>query len=77
MTYFMEVGILEMIICRGAWVALLVRWPTLDFSLDHDLRVRESSPTSGSLFSGNLLEDSFSLSLYPPSLVHTLSKINR
>ena len=35
-------------IMQGAWVAQLVKCPTLDFSSGLDLRVLESSPESGS-----------------------------
>ena len=34
---------------RGAWVAQLVRWPTLDFGSCHDHRVVSWSPASGSV----------------------------
>ena len=33
---------------RGSWVARLVECPTVDFGSGHDLRVRRSSPMSGS-----------------------------
>ena len=32
----------------GAWVAQLVKWPTLGFSSGHHLTVVSLSPTSGS-----------------------------
>ena len=33
---------------QGAWVVQLVKWPTLDFILGHDIRVRSSSFALGS-----------------------------
>jgi len=45
---------------RGAWVAQLVKCPTLDFSSGHDLRVVGSSPTSDSALGVELDWDSFS-----------------
>ena len=36
-------------ICWGAWVAQLVKQPTLDFGSGHDLTVREIEPLIGSL----------------------------
>ena len=60
---------------RGPRVAQSVEWATLDFGSGHDLRVLGSSPTLGSMLSG---EDSLSLSLCPlPLLVFSLSQINK
>ena len=36
-------------IIRGAWVALLVKGPALNFGSGHDLAVVESSPELGSV----------------------------
>ena len=36
---------------RGTWVAPPVEQPTLDFGSGYDVRVLQSSPTSGSAFS--------------------------
>ena len=43
---------------RGAWVAQLVKCLTLDFNSGHDLRILGSSPTSGSLLSGEFASPS-------------------
>ena len=37
---------------EGAWVIQLVKWLTLDFNLDHDLRVLGVSPALGSVLGG-------------------------
>ena len=51
---------------RGAWVAQLVRLPTLDFSSDHDLMVSEIEPLSGSVLAAWSLLEILSLLLYTP-----------
>ena len=38
---------------QGAWVAQLVRCPTLGFNSGHDLRVVRSSPAFGSILDGD------------------------
>ena len=48
---------------RGAWVAQLVKRPTLDFSSGRGLKVLGSSPALGSALSVELAGDSLSLSL--------------
>ena len=64
---------------EGAWVAQLVKHPTLDFCSSHDLGVLGWSPALDSTLSGGLLEDSLSPSDPPPLLSHslTLSKKNK
>lgn len=57
----------------GAWAVQSLKHPTLNFSLDHNLRVRKSSLTLGSVLSTELgvyLRLSFSV---PPSL----SQVNK
>ena len=44
----------------GAWVALLVKHPTLDCASGHNLTVVGSSPVSGSTFGMEATWDSFS-----------------
>jgi len=54
----------------GAWVAQLVKHPTLDFSSVHDLRVVRSSPVSSSMRHMESAWDSLSpspLCLPPPT----------
>ena len=42
---------LKIHVLKGAWVAQLVKHPTLDFNSGHDLRVLGLSPVSGSRLS--------------------------
>ena len=56
-------------ICRGAWVAQVVKRPTLGFSSGHDLTVMRSSPASGSPRSVEPAWDSLS---FPLALPHSL-----
>nr|XP_060511482.1 uncharacterized protein LOC132692753 [Panthera onca] len=79
-----QVWLLEM--RRGAWVAQLVKHPTLDFGSGHDLAVREFEPRVGLCADSSESEACFrfcvSLSLCSPpahtlSLSLSLSKINK
>ena len=59
----------------GAWVAQLVKCPTLDFSSGHDLTVVRSSPTLGSMLSMGPAWDPLSPSRSAPLFhSHTLSQ---
>jgi len=60
-------------------VAQVIECPTLDFGSGRNLRVMKSSPTLGSVLSGESAGDflSLSLSLSLPTLAHALSKINK
>ena len=51
---------------EDAWVAQLVKHPTLDFGLGHDLRDMRSSPTLGSGLSAEAAWVSPSFTLAPP-----------
>lgn len=57
---------------RSAWVAQLVKHPTLDFGSGHDLRVLRLSPVSGSALNGEPGWDS--LSPYAPPCFLSLKK---
>ena len=56
-----------------AGVAELVKWPTLNFSSGHDLRVLGLSPMSGSTFNGESAWYSLFLSLPLPILLLSFS----
>ena len=60
---------------RGIWVTQSVKYLTLDFSLGHDLMVREFEPPHQFLpDSAGFLGFSLSpMTLVPPQLVHILS----
>ena len=66
---------LKIELVRGAWVAPLVKHPTLDFGSGHDFTLHEIKPCTG--LCANSSEpawDSLSLSLCPsPALVCVLS----
>ena len=55
---------LEVSVIWGIWVAQPVKYPTLNFDSDHNLRVVRLSPMWGSIPSGE--SASFPLSLPPP-----------
>ena len=54
---------IEVLCCRGAWVAQLVQRLTLGFGLGHNLTAVRGSPTSGSALSSEFVSDSLFLSL--------------
>lgn len=60
---------LRKVLMWGAWVAHLVKLPTLDFSSGHDHGILRSRPESGPVLSGESASGiSLSPSASPPSL---------